>query len=60
MGEEEGASGRVVELTSVVALNALNRAAKLGGRHEKKLANIGYISYFRGSGNRENESSHQE
>ena len=30
MGEEEGASGRVVELTPVVALNALNRAAKLG------------------------------
>ena len=31
MGEEEGASGRVVEFMTVVTLEALNEAAKLGG-----------------------------
>ena len=37
MGEEEGASRRVVEFAPVVALNALDRAAKLGGDIREKI-----------------------
>jgi hypothetical protein len=50
MSEEKGASGGVIEFTTVVTLDGLNRGAKLSSDIRKNLERVGNVSELRHKG----------